>query len=258
MTTKAGVLPYRILSDIDYDSLEFNPFELDSGPDYMFQFPTITEIAYVLDAHLNSLYPPDEVFRNGNTFICYDPANRNVRISPDWYVAFGVDALAIMRRSLYLPDEVGKPPDLVLEVASESTAKNDLEEKPFIYAPIGVPEYWRVDPTGGDYYGYPLAGDRLVNGVYQPIELTAEPDGVPKLYSQVLGLSFSWQDGQLKFYHRETGTYLLTYREQQAAQQAAEAAQRAAETARQAAETDLRSAHSRIRQLEEELRNRQG
>ena len=89
-------------------------------------------------------------------------------------MAFGVDANAIRDRKLYLPLEVGKPPDFVLEVASESTTRQDIIGKRLIYAQIGVPEYWRLDPTGGDHYGQPLEGERLIEGVYRPIDLTTE------------------------------------------------------------------------------------
>jgi Uma2 family endonuclease len=40
------------------------------------------------------------------------------------------------------------PPDLVVEVLSESTAKLDREIKPKQYALYGVPEFWRIDPEG--------------------------------------------------------------------------------------------------------------
>ena len=48
--------------------------------------------------------------------------------------------------------EVGKPPDFVLEVASESTASNDTGDKRDLYARMGVAEYWRFDASGGDFY----------------------------------------------------------------------------------------------------------
>ena len=51
-------------------------------------------------------------------------------------------------RKLYLPWEVGKPPDWVLEVASSSTGAEDVGRKRDLYARIGVPEYWRFDPQG--------------------------------------------------------------------------------------------------------------
>ena len=61
---------------------------------------------------------------------------------------------------------MGKPPDWVLEVASESTSRVDVNRKPGIYAQIGVPEYWRFDPTGGRYHGQPMAGERLVGTAF--------------------------------------------------------------------------------------------
>ena len=247
MTTKTRKLtqklPYRILSDIDYDALEFNVDEFDIGPDRMLQLPSIAQILQIMDYYLDTNYPPEEVFRSANTFICYDPADRNVRVSPYWYVAFGVDAPAITRRRIYLPDEVGKPPDMVLEVASDSTARQDIRDKPGIYARVGVPEYWRFDATGGDLYGYPLAGDLLVSGAYQPLELDTAPDGILKGYSPALGLALAWQDGLLRLYDPETGAYLKDLRQTTEELRAEQAARRAAE--------------QRVRQLEEELRRRQ-
>lgn len=232
MTTK---LAYNIQSVVDYDSLSFNPDEPEPLPDAMFQYPVLQEILHILDTHITALYPSEDVFRSSNTFICYDPTNLNVRVGPDFYAAFGVDALAIERRKLYLPWEVGKPPDFVLEVGSESTARQDVTTKRELYARIGVSEYWRFDRSGGEFYGHALAGDRLVDGAYQPIELTTEPDGVLKGYSPILRLSLCWRDEMLAFYNRETGAYLRNLRE---------------------TETALKSAEARIRQLEEKLRRR--
>ena len=249
MTTKTTRLPYRVLWNIDYAALDFNPGEPQPWDD-MYEYYVAEDSFYVLGNYMDTLYPPEDVFRSSNSFICYDPSNYNVRIGPDFYVAIGVDAKSIRDRRIYIPEEVGKPPDLVLEIASEETAGRDLRNKPEIYAAIGVAEYWRFDRTGGDYYGYPLAGDKLVNGAYEPIELSREPDGALKGYSPVLGLSLCWVDGKLKFYLPETGLYLSSYAEEKAARQAAEHDRAAERAARQAAE-------DRIRQLEEELRRGQ-
>ncbi len=225
MTTK---LAYNIQSFVDYDSLSFNPDEPEPLPDAMFQYAVLQEILHILDTHITALHPSEDVFRSSNTFICYDPTDLNVRVGPDFYAAFGVDALAIERRKLYLPWEVGKPPDFVLEVGSESTARQDITTKREIYAQIGVPEYWRFDRSGGQFYGHALAGDRLVDGAYQPIELTNEPDGILKGYSPILRLDLCWRDEMLAFYNRETGDYLR----------------------------NLSQAEARIEQLEEKLRRR--
>ena len=94
-----------------------------------------------------------------NTIICYEPRDLNVRVSPDVYLAFGVDAQAIRQRKLYLPWEVGKPPDWVLEIGSASTGREDVGRKRDLYAHIGVPEYWRFDPSKeSEYHGQKLAG----------------------------------------------------------------------------------------------------
>ncbi len=233
MTTK---LAYQIESVIEYDKLDFDPGEPEPLPDAMFQYPIFQEVFHILDTHITTLSPSEEVFRSSNTFICYDPTNLNVRVGPDFYAAFGVDALAIKERKIYLPWEVGKPPDFVLEVASESTAQQDMIAKRQIYARIGIPEYWRFDPTGGDFYGQPLAGDRLVNNTYEPVELTDEPDGILKGYSPILRLSLCWLDEMLKFYNHETHTYLRNLVQTQAA---------------------LTQAEARINELTEELERRQ-
>ena len=55
----------------------------------------------------------------------------------------------------------GKPPDLVMEIASRRTGRTDVLDKPDRYAALGIPEYWRFDETG-EFHGASLAGDRLV------------------------------------------------------------------------------------------------
>ena len=88
---------------------------------------------------------------------------------PDLLIAFGVNPDLWGARNGYLIPEQGKPPDFVMEVASESTARRDETLKREAYAAMGVPEYWRFDPTGGNRYSTHLAGDRLVDGRYVPI-----------------------------------------------------------------------------------------
>ena len=104
----------------------------------------------------------------------------------------------------YVIDEVGKPPDFVLEVASPSTGRADYTTKRDGYARLGVVEYWRFDPSGGEYHDQPLAGDLLVDGAYQPIELHYEPDGSIWGRSAALGLDLYWQTGDLRFYDYES------------------------------------------------------
>ena len=50
------------------------------------------------------------------------------------------------RKSIVSPTKVIGPPDLVVEIISESTIKKDRELKLDLYQKAGVPEYWLVDP----------------------------------------------------------------------------------------------------------------
>ena len=131
-------------------------------------------------------------------------------------VAFGVDHAGVIGQRGYSIEEQGKPPDFVLEVASVTTGQNDYTQKRDDYAAFGVPEYWRFDPSGGEYHDAPLAGDHLVDGVYQPIEVVQFGETTYRGHSAVLGLDLCWEDGQLRWYDPASGRYLLTYDEEAA------------------------------------------
>ena len=252
---KYQMLPYRHGGEIDYASLEFDACEKEVPPDHMEQRREIYEVIGLLTARFTDFDRRPDVFLDADTHLCYDPSNLNVRVAPDVYIAFGVDAEAIRPRRLYLPWEVGKVPDWVLEVASESTRRVDLNRKPAIYEQIGVPELWRFDPTGGRYYGFTLNGLRLVGGRYQPIELTTEPDGILKGYSDILEVSLAWDEGWPRFYDPAEGTYLDNWRQER---EAHEAALRVEREALQAERQARAAEQERIRQLEEELRRLRG
>lgn len=96
-------------------------------------------------------------------------------------------------------------PDFALEVASPSTAANDIGRKRDLYAELGISEYWRFDPTGGELHGQPLAGERLVDGEYQPYDLQVADDGSTKGYSELLDLDFYWDGDEFDVLDPETG-----------------------------------------------------
>ncbi len=158
--------------------------------DGMQQATIILEVGYLLKDYFRG--EPD-VFVSTGGFIFYDPSNGNRRIAPDIYIAFDVDVEGIYQ---HLPNywmwQVGKPPDFALEVASPSTAGNDLGLKRDLYARLGITEYWRLDPTGGDLYGQPLSGERLVDGEYRRFDLNTAADGTTWAHSEVLRLRFHW------------------------------------------------------------------
>ena len=137
----------------------------------------------------------------------------NIRI-PDLMVAFGCNPNRVIEQRGYAIDSQGKAPDFALEVASISTGRIDYTEKRLDYERFGIAEYWRFDPTGGDYYDAALAGDRLVDGRYIPIETEWLEGERCRGYSEALGLYVCWESGQLRWYDPESWSYLLTHEEE--------------------------------------------
>ena len=126
-------------------------------------------------------------------------------VIPDCLVAVNVDAAAIWRRVGYDPVQNGKPPDLVIEVASRRTRRNDMLRKRDLYRRIGVPEYWHFDPTGGRHYGLPIIGERLVNGHYEQILPVEYDDGSVGVAGLLLNLEFRWDGQRFRIYDPATG-----------------------------------------------------
>ena len=181
------------------------------------------------------------------------PVNLDVPLSragvrvPDLMVAFDVDKAGIIARRGYAIDLVGKPPDFVLEIASPNTARNDYTDKRLDYERFGVTEYWRFDPTGGEWHDAALAGDRLVDGRYRPIAIEWSSEDMGRGYSPVLRLYLCWEDGRLRLYDPEAGRYLPTLRDETGLRVRAEQRER-----QQAQRADLAEAESR--RLRQQLR----
>ena len=142
--------------------------------------------------------------------IYYDPLTPTIggpppHIIPDCLVALDVDAQAIWRRVGYDLVQNGKPPDLAIEVASRSTRRNDMLRKRDLYQRIGVPEYWRFDPTGGRHYGQPIIGEHLVNEHYEQFPLVEYGDGMVGAASPLLNLEFRWDGQRFQVHDPATG-----------------------------------------------------
>lgn len=79
----------------------------------------------------------------GEVFI----APTDVELAPNVVVQPDVFVLLNTGRAETTPSHIVGAPDLVVEVASPSTAKHDRVVKREAYARAGVKEYWLVDPT---------------------------------------------------------------------------------------------------------------
>lgn len=171
------------------------------------------------------------------------PRGDDIRI-PDLMFVRDADLALLREQNGYVIDSQGKAPDFVLEVASPTTGIVDYTDKRRDYERFGVGEYWRFDPSGGEYHDVSLAGDRLVDGEYEAIEIGALGEGRLRGYSEALGLYVCWEDGTLRFFDPAAGSYLRSHEEDVGR----------AETAEYRAET----AEVRVAELEAELRRLRG
>ncbi len=174
---------------------------------------------------------------------------------PDLLVAFGVDLELYRASNGYVIAEQGKPPDWVLEIASEGTGQSDVGEKREFYERLGIGEYWRFDQTpDGRWHGARLAGDFLVDGEYVPVEITELPDGSLQGYSPALGLYLRWEQGELAFRDPATGQPIATFESERARADSAEARADSAEAERTLEREARTTAEARISELEDLLR----
>lgn len=153
-------------------------YEVIDGVLYMAPAPTPEHenIAALVAARLVAAVEDAEL---GRVFTSPDIDVGASVLRPDAVVVLAANAGIVAERRL-----VG-PPDLVVEIASPSTAAYDRDEvqgKRAAYAHIGVPEYWIIDPARRTVTLLSLEGDR-----YRELGSFAGDDPLP---SQVLpGLS---------------------------------------------------------------------
>ena len=194
------------------------PRELDevTAFDHLYDRGTNRDLAL----HFGNL---DSTLVTADRWIAASPDyNRSRARRPDLLIAFDVSPLDYRASNGYLVSEQGKPPDFVLEVASESTADVDTGPKRDYYAALGIPEYWRFDETG-EFHMTKLAGDRLVDGRYEPIAIEEIEDGVLQGYSAAIDLFIRWEHGEIRWHDPATGQEIPTHEREREARLAAEA-----------------------------------
>ena len=98
-------------------------------------------------------------------------------------------------------------------------------------------------PLYGDYQGAPIAGDRLLDGAYQPVLIERIDADNLQGYSAALNLYLRWERGQLGWYDPATGEHIVRFDDEREGRMAAKARAEASE--------------ARIRELEAELERRQ-
>ncbi len=152
---------------------------------------------------LQGYYATDPlVYVSGNLLLFYEEGNKRRHVSPDVFVVKGVPK---RNRLNYLVWEEGKGPDVVIELTSSSTRKEDVKKKFELYRDtLKVREYFLFDPMG-DYLNPALQGYRLRGDRYVTIRAVQG-----RLPSQILGLHLEPAGKELRLYNPVPTQWLPT------------------------------------------------
>ena len=197
----------QTVDQIEYPESDGKPMgETDLHIDWMIRIRDI----------LRWRYRRQRVYVASNLLVYYEEGEPSKFVVPDDFVV--TDCEPGRRRTFKIWEE-GKAPDVVFEVTSRSTKREDQAFKPQIYARIGVREYFLYDP-GSEYLNPPLQGFRLEKGDYRRIQ----PDEHGALGCERLGITLRLDKGSLVMNDARTGQVLPTEAEaKEAAREAAEA-----------------------------------
>ncbi|HUY33710.1 MAG TPA: Uma2 family endonuclease [Pirellulales bacterium] len=190
------------------------------------------------------------VYVSGNMLMFYEQGNKHRHVAPDVFMTRGVPKEK--PRKSYFVWEEGRGPDLVIELTSKSTRKEDLETKLRLYRDtLHVSEYFLFDPYA-EYLRPPLKGFRLDGTEYVPVELDAG-----RLKSDVARVEFEAHGMDLWVFDADTGGRLLRdteardVAEEQLAESRAELVR--AEAEREQLAGALETSQSEIERLRREL-----
>lgn len=153
---------------------------------------------------LQDFYAADPlVYVSGDLLLFYEEGNRRKHVAPDIFVVKGAPKEPM--RDNYLLWKEGRGPDLVVEVTSKTTRKEDETKKRALYRDtLKVPEYFLFDPFE-DYLDPPFQGHRRARGRYLPIKPV-----LGRLPSAVLGLHLERSGPELRLVDPATGLRLPT------------------------------------------------
>ncbi len=161
------------------------------------------ELMFDLIHSLQARYAADpSVYVSGNLLVFYRPNDRRRHLSPDCFVVFGVPK---GERLNYLTWEEGKGPDVVFELTSKTTRREDISTKFAQYRDVlKVKEYFLFDPFA-DYLTPSMQGFRLRAGEYQPIRMKGG-----RIPSRLLGLHLERAEHTLRLWDPNTAAWLPT------------------------------------------------
>jgi len=125
-----------------------------------------------------------------NMLFYFREGNPTARVAPDVFVVLGVP-FDVMRRS-YKIWEDRQAPQVIFEITSRKTQATDLGKKRFVYARLGVSEYYLFDPFR-EYLDPPLRGYQLAGEEYMPMPVDVIPPPALNGHDAANEFSQSWR-----------------------------------------------------------------
>lgn len=165
--------------------------------------------------HINTIFNLYEALRNhfsGETdtaviadmMFYYEKNNPRKFIAPDVMVIRGVGKHP--RRVFKLWEE--RPPDVVFEISSRGTWKEDLQKKHLLYQSFGVKEYYVFDPEYDYLRDEPLIAYHLKKGLFEKVKVKGG-----RIFSPALKLEITDTGETLRLFNPDTENFLPTIEE---------------------------------------------
>lgn len=145
--------------------------------------------SYLFGALFSFFSTEPDVAIAANLNLYFEEGNSRKYVSPDVLVAFGVSK---RDRSVYKVWEEGVFPQVVFEVASDRTWKNDIGDKAEFYGEAGVEEYYLLD-SERRYLPMPLMAYRRIDGRLQFIPLENNRIFSPSLNLEIVDTGKSYR-----------------------------------------------------------------
>jgi Uma2 family endonuclease len=164
----------------------------------------ITAIMYLFQSLRTFFLQANDTKVFADIMFYYEEGNPYKSISPDVMVVKGVGKHP--RRVFKLWEE--NVPEVVFEISSRKTWRDDLQKKFFLYQQFGVKEYYIFDPEYDYLTDEPLVAFHLKNGEFKPVKVKKG-----RVFSPALQLEIVDNGERLRLFNPETKSYLLTNEE---------------------------------------------
>lgn len=158
-------------------------------------------ITNFLQMLLHFFHRKEDVFLSANMNLYYEKGNPHRWFAPDLLIAFGVPNV---ERSSYLLWREGIFPQVIFEIASEKTWRNDLDEKFRFYQDLGAEEYYILDSEFA-YLPSPLMAFHR-----RDEKLVGKDIDNDRIFSPRLGLEIVWMENTFRLFNPNTQEFLLT------------------------------------------------